>query len=203
MRLNKFSFIGLICAVVLMSCQGTDKSGKQQQDSAAVGNQSDSLKEANASNQPKDVTNKSKVDGDGAAFMKAAALGGMMEVDLGKLATEKSNNPKVKAFAAKMVADHTMANQELKGIAQKLGVILPDAYPADMKDHMKMMKSLQGAAFDKHYIDMMVNDHDKTVNLFRSASSLRKEVKDFAAKTLPVIEGHAKDAKDIQAGLKP
>jgi len=154
-------------------------------------------------NMPKDVTNQSKVDEDEAVFMKTAAVGGMMEVDLGKLA-QKSANAKVKAFAAQMVADHSKANAELKAIAASSGIILPSVYPAAEQAHVDMMKKMTGAAFDKHYVEMMVTDHDKTVALFKGAASgsKTKEVKDFAAKTLPVIEGHFAKAKALQGEMK-
>lgn len=149
-----------------------------------------------------DLTNQSKVDGDEAAFMNKAAIGGMMEVDLGKIAM-KSTNPKVKAFAEQMVTDHTKANNELKALAVKTKILLPEAYPADEKAHIDMMKSMTGAAFDKHYIDMMVTDHDKTIALFNTgAVSQDKDVSSFAKNTLPVIKGHFEKAKTIQAGLK-
>jgi len=149
-----------------------------------------------------DVTNQSKVDGDEAAFLTKAALGGMMEVDAGKIAM-KSTNPKVKAFAAQMVTDHTKANAELKALAAQKKIILPSEYPSEEKAHMDAMKKMTGADFDKHYIDMMVTDHDKTIALFKSGSeSADTEVKDFANKTIPVITGHFEKAKAIQAGMK-
>ena len=195
----KFSAV-LVVFAGLAACQNTDRSGNAQLDSAPVG--SDSLRRADSSDAPKDVTHMSKVDGDGAAFMDTAAVGGMMEVDLGKLALEKSSNAEVKKFAAQMVADHTKANTDLKAIAAKLEHLLPSAYPADVKAHMDAMKKLSGKEFDKHYMGMMVNDHVKTLDLFRSASSLRGEIKDFAANTLPVLEKHHQMAKEINASLK-
>jgi Predicted outer membrane protein len=195
----KFSAALMIFAG-LVACQNTDRSGNAQLDSAPVG--SDSLRKADSSDAPNDVTQMSKVDGDGAAFMDTAAVGGMMEVDLGKLALEKSTNSKVKEFAALMVADHTKANTDLKAIAAKLEHLLPSAYPADVKAHMDAMKKLKGKAFDAHYMNMMVNDHVKTLALFRSASSLRSEIRDFAARTLPVLEKHNQMATQINASLK-
>ena len=194
----KFS-AALMIVAGLAACQNTDRSGNAQLDSAPVG--SDSLRRADSSDAPNDVTHMSKVDGDGAVFMDSAAVGGMMEVDLGKLALEKSVNVKVKEFAARMVADHTKANTDLKAVAAKLKHLLPADYPADVKAHMDAMKKLSGKQFDAHYMDMMVNDHVKTLNLFRSASSLRAEIKDFAARTLPVLEKHHQMAKEINASL--
>ena len=150
----------------------------------------------------KNITNESKVSSDAAGFMKTAAIGGMMEVELGQVAL-KSTNPKVKDFAALMIKDHSKANAELKALATKSGILLPAEYPADDKAHVEMMKKMTGDAFDKHYIAMMVTDHGKTVALFKTgARSREKEVSDFAKKTLPVIEGHFEKAKAIEATLK-
>ncbi|WGQ10698.1 DUF4142 domain-containing protein [Pedobacter gandavensis] len=195
----KFSAAVMIFAG-LAACQNTDKSGNAQMDSAPVGK--DSLRRASSADAANDLTNMSKVDGDGAVFMDTAAVGGMMEVDLGKLALEKSSNAQVKKFAAQMVEDHTKANTDLKAVAAKLEHLLPSAYPADVKVHMDAMGKLSGREFDKHYMDMMVNDHVKTLNLFRSANSLRAEIKDFVARTLPVLEKHHQMAEQINASLK-
>ena len=190
----------LMVVAGLTACQNTDTSSNAQQDSAPVG--SDSLRRVENSAGPRDVTHMSKVDGDGAAFMDTAAVGGMMEVDLGKLALEKSANAQVKEFAAQMVADHTKVGADLKAVAAQLEHLLPKTYPADVKAHMEAMKKLSGKEFDKHYMDMMVNDHVKTLNLFRSASSLNGKIKDFAARTLPVLEKHHQMATQINASLK-
>src|SRR5437868_5367671 len=103
---NIFNFFALLLIFTGFSaCQNTDRSGHAQLDSAPVG--SDSLRMKDSLPASNDVTQKSKVDGDGAAFMDTAAIGGMMEVDLGKLTLEKSTNSRVREFAAQMVADHT------------------------------------------------------------------------------------------------
>jgi putative membrane protein len=162
----------------------------------------DAPQDANPGKNLRDYTNESNVDSDDAAFMKKAALGGMMEVDLGKVA-QKSANPEVKAFATQMVTDHTKANKELKALAMKSEILLPTEYYADQDEHIKKMKALSGPEFDKHYIDMMVNDHTETVKLFRAATETRsKDLKKFATQTLPVLEGHYAKAKAIQAKLK-
>lgn len=162
------------------------------------------FKESGTKDQKKDndVTQQSGVDSDEAVFMKTAALGGMMEVELGKIA-QKSTNPQVKAFAQQMVTDHTKANDELKQLALEKKVLLPTEYPAEEKAHIEMMKKMTGTAFDKHYVAMMVTDHDKTVALFKGGMNTQtKEVRDFAKKTLPVIMQHDEKAKALQALLK-
>jgi putative membrane protein len=203
--LNLFGLL-VIGACTFQACNSPENRGGGADSAATDSSRTDStglsMSGSSKDSMPADVTNQSKVDTEEAAFMKKAAIGGMMEVDLGKIA-QKSTNPKVKAFADQMVTDHTKANTELTALAAKTGVVLPVAYPAEEKAHMDMMKKMTGAAFDKHYIGMMVTDHDKTVALFKSAeTSQDKGVSDFVKKTLPVITGHFEKAKAIQAELK-
>jgi putative membrane protein len=184
------------------ACQGTDKTGETFDDSSKLDERADSVVRSTDHSGPKNETNESNVDEDGAAFMKTAALGGMMEVELGKLAQSQATNTRVKEFGAKMVIDHQNANAELKAIAESNGILLPAEYPADVKAHVQAMKKLKGAAFDKQYMDMMVYDHAKTLNLFRNAGVGKDVLKDYVARTLPVLESHRKLAVEINNELK-
>src|SRR3982750_4561290 len=66
-------------------------------------------------------------------FVKDAAEGGMAEVELGRLAVEKASNADVKKFGQRMVEDHNKANEELKDIAGKQNVALPNEPTAKHK----------------------------------------------------------------------
>jgi putative membrane protein len=137
------------------------------------------------------------------AFMNQAAIGGMMEVEAGKIAQEKASKAAVKAFGAKMVQDHTKAGDELKALAASKGITLPAALPEMEQKHLDAMKGMSGIAFDKHYMSMMVNDHGKTIDLFEQATmSTVPEVKSWAEKTLPVLKGHNEMAGKIYAEIK-
>lgn len=60
-------------------------------------------------------------------FLKDAATGGLMEVEPGKLAAQKGWSDAVKQFGQKMVDDHSKANKELKQVASKDSIKVPDA----------------------------------------------------------------------------
>lgn len=182
---------------------GSTRGGRAAEEEGTKKNDPSSTKgPVNTDNTPTNVTFETKVDESESNFMKNAALGGMMEVDLGKIA-QKSTNLKVKAFAEQMVTDHSKANAELKALAHKSRILLPASYTEEEKSHIDGMKKLTGASFDKHYIDMMVTDHKKTLALFKTgADSSDKGLRDFAKKTLPVITGHYEKAKAIQTELK-
>jgi len=170
----------------------------------------DSKANADSANETKDTsTNAAEtggiaVDTDDSQFAVEAANGGMAEVELAKLAETKATNAKVKEFAAMMIKDHTMANEELMGIAKTKNITLPTTVGADQQTVMGDLQKKTGAEFDKGYVDAMVKDHDKDVTLFEKASKDAKdtELKSFATKTLPVLKMHQQAIKAIQDGMK-
>jgi putative membrane protein len=138
-------------------------------------------------------------------FMKQAAENSMTEVEASKLALTKASNSQVKSFAQHMVDDHTKANTELMQLAQSKGVALPNDPSMLQKSKMKSMSSMDGADFDKRYVDTVgVKAHEDTVKMFQKASKDAKdpELKAWAAKMLPSLQEHLKMAKDLQAAVK-
>lgn len=125
-------------------------------------------------------------------FVTKAAEGGLAEVQLGKLATEKASNPAVKQFGERMVTDHSKANDELKQVASQKGITLPAEPNAKQKSEYDRLSKMSGAEFDKAYMKLMVADHRTDVSEFRheSQSGSDSDVKAFAAKTLPTLETH-------------
>jgi putative membrane protein len=130
------------------------------------------------------------------SFMKDAAKGGMMEVDMGKMAQEKGKSAEVKKIGSRMVADHSKANAELMGIAKKKGV--------DLSKEKATMEKMDDANFDKQYIDMMVKDHEKDLAAFQAEAKdgSDAEVKAFASKTSEVIKKHLALVKAAQGKMK-
>ena len=137
------------------------------------------------------------------AFLAAAAVGGMAEVELGQLAEDKASNDAVKAFGAQMVTDHGKANRDLQALAQQEKVELPTKLDAKNTALRDRLAKLSGSAFDRAYMSAMVEDHEQDVAEFSAVakSSTDPGVKDFAARTLPVLEGHLKMAKGVQSSL--
>jgi putative membrane protein len=133
-------------------------------------------------------------------FILDAAKGGMAEVELGKLAADRAQNDEVKKFAQRMVDDHSKANDQLKQIAESKGIKIPTETEAKQKALMQRLEKLQGAAFDRAYMNAMVNDHVKDVSEFkREANSGRdSQVKSFASSTLPTLEEHLQQAKQAR-----
>ena len=105
-------------------------------------------------------------------FASKAAAGGLAEVDLGRLAEQNAGSANVKAFAQRMVTDHTQANQELMAIANKAGLDLPSTPDDELKSVMSKLKGEKGPAFDKGvYVGEMVQDHQKDVAEFEKEAT--------------------------------
>ena len=134
-------------------------------------------------------------------FVLDAAKGGMAEVQLGKLATERGQSDEVKKFGQRMVDDHTKANEELKSIAESKSIKLPDELEGKDKALMTRLEKLNGAAFDRAYMNAMVTDHQKDVNEFKKESNAGRDpqVKSFASSTLPTLEEHLQQAKQTRS----
>ena len=135
------------------------------------------------------------------AFAKAAAMGGMAEVDLGKLAAGNGSSADVKQFGQRMVDDHGKGNDELKSWAAQKGVTLPAALNAKHKAEHARLEKMTGSAFDRAYMAAMVADHNQDVAEFQRESKAAKDadLKAWAAKTLPTLQDHQKSAKEINA----
>jgi putative membrane protein len=137
-------------------------------------------------------------------FMMKAAQGGMAEVELGKMAVQKASSDRVKQFGQQMVDDHSRANDELKSLAAGKGMTLPGAVDAKDKATIRRLEGLQGEAFDRAYMEDMVNDHQADIAEFQREADHGSdpEVKAWAAKTLPTLQHHLQMAQDVWSAVK-
>jgi len=138
-----------------------------------------------------------------ATFVKTAALDGMTEVELGKLAASKSSTSDVKRFAQKMVQDHGQANQQLAAVARSKGLPVPTKLDAQHEAMVKELSAKSGAAFDSAYASHMAKAHTKAVALFEAASqSSDPDLAAFAKQTLPTLQEHEQLANNLNASVE-
>ena len=125
-------------------------------------------------------------------FAMEAAMGGMAEVELGRVAAQKGASDEVRQFGQRMVDDHSKANQDLMQVASAKGWALPTALDAKHQADVQKLSALSGDKFDKTYVDMMLKDHKKDVPEFQkeSAGGADADVKAFAARTTPTLQDH-------------
>jgi putative membrane protein len=134
-------------------------------------------------------------------FIKKAAAHGAAEVELGTLATQRAARPAVRDFGAKMVKDHGAANAELATLAKSKGVDAPTTPDPMHKAVRDRLMALQGADFDRAYMQEMVKDHTQDVAEFEKASQTASDadLRNWAAAKLPTLREHLALARDVNS----
>ena len=134
-------------------------------------------------------------------FMMEAAMGGMMEVELGRVAAQKGMSDSVKQFGQRMVDDHSKANTELMTLATSKGITLPAALDDKHRKEVTKLSGMSGAEFDRAYMKLMVSDHKKDVSEFekQSTKATDPDVKAFATNTLPTLKDHLQQATTVES----
>jgi putative membrane protein len=138
-------------------------------------------------------------------FVEKAGTSGLAEVEMGELGVQKAKNSEVKAFAKRIVADHTKANQELLTASKGKGVQVPSSRSAMHKATVeKFQQQDAGKNFDRDYMEQMVEDHKADIELFETAADdgkLDADLRSYAKKTLPTLRDHLKQAQAIESKL--
>jgi putative membrane protein len=118
------------------------------------------------------------------AFIQKAAGGGQQEVENGKLAEKQGKSADVKRIGARMVADHTRANKELTELATRKGV--------KFDTRGVRAQNIGAADFDRTYLKLLEVDHRSDIADFQkeATSGDDRDVKAWAAKTLPMLKEH-------------
>lgn len=96
-------------------------------------------------------------------FVKDFAIVNMAEVELGRLAADHAASADVKKFGQMMVDDHTMAGDKLKAIATEHNIDWPAGVDDKHRDLRDKLSKLQGADFDREYMDAMVDGHQDAI----------------------------------------
>jgi putative membrane protein len=151
---------------------------------------------SNATGEQTGMANMSSKDRD---FIMDAAMGGMEEVELGKVAAQQGMSAEVKQFGQRMVDDHSQANSELMSLASSKGITLPTELDQKHRSEVTKLSGMSGADFDREYTKMMVSDHRKDVSEFekQSTKGTDADLKAFATKTLPTLREHLRMAEAL------
>jgi putative membrane protein len=137
-----------------------------------------------------------------AGFVKEAAQAGMAEVQGSRMALQKSKEQAVRDFAQRMVDDHTKAGDELKELAHKKNVAVPDKASQAQQKKIDSLRKVSGHEFDQRYSEFFgVPAHEEAVNLFEkeAKTGADADLRQFAEKTLPTLREHLRMAHGLQA----
>ena len=108
------------------------------------------------------------VHADAEGFINDMTIAGLTEVQLGKIAAERAASADVKAFGQMMVKDHSQAGDELKQVASQMKIQPPTQLDQKRKDLVDKLSKLQGAEFDREYINAMVQGHQEVLGKVRA-----------------------------------
>ena len=136
--------------------------------------------------------------------LKDMAPANINEVAAGKIALNKAESSDVKAYAQKMVDDHSAALTKVQTVAEQKGVTLPTEPDAKHKTMAAKLEKQSGAEFDKMYMtNAGTQDHKMVLSTLQSDAKKIKDpdVKALADAHTPVVEEHLKSAQEMsQAG---
>lgn len=137
------------------------------------------------------------------------ATANQVDIDAGKLATSKAAAKEVKAFAQVMVADHSGVNKSAKDLAARLNVT-PESNATSNSlqqggdDNLAALKKLDGAAFDRAYVDHEVAYHQAVLDAVDRTlipAAQNAELKALLVKVRPAFVAHLAHAKQLQSML--
>lgn len=133
-------------------------------------------------------------------FIKDAAVDGLYEVEIGKIASQRAADPAVKSFAQMLVNHHSAANDELKQLASSRNVEIATELPMMKRRSVERLSKMSGSEFDREFVNkVMIKEHEKDIKRFEEASREAKdpEVRAWAEKTLPTLRQHLADAQKL------
>jgi putative membrane protein len=132
-----------------------------------------------------------------------------VDIDAGRLAEARAASPEVKAFGRMMVTDHSGVNAAAVALVTRLHVTPEDNPTAESlrkggQDNVAQLQALQGAAFDKAYIDHEVAYHEAVlaaVDKTLIPDARNADLKALLVKVRPAFVAHLDHAKALQAKL--
>jgi putative membrane protein len=126
-----------------------------------------------------------------ASFLEQSAALCLGEIAAGRAVAASSHDPQVQEFALQMVSDCRSQENELQGLAQKMGVSLPHSLDAENLREIGSMTSTPAKGLNGAYIHMQLQDDEKALGLVEQAvRSGDPGVHAFAEATLPLLKRH-------------
>ena len=115
------------------------------------------------------------------------------------LAAKKASNASVTALAARVLSNQ---QTELAQLRQFMTSVAEDMAPSN-RDMMKKMpveklETTSGAAFDRLFLDMMVEHHQDALTMTRGAKLVMTAVQEFARRTTARLESELKEMQTLR-----
>ena len=133
------------------------------------------------------------------SFLTDAAQGDAAEVKMGTLAEKNGGSAEAKDFGKMLVTDHTKAGQQVKATAQEVGTTVEAQPNSEQQKDYDQLAKLKGAAFDKEFARISVEDHQKDIAKFQKESDAKDgPASKLAEQQLPTLKKHLQMAQSLQ-----
>lgn len=136
-------------------------------------------------------------------FLQAAANNCIWKINLGDLAKKQAASNDVKQYGEKMATDHGQYYQELNRLADRKGVAFAVDPDRVRKNTFVFFSQEYGAAFDRNYISLMIDDNQRDLSLYRKEAEKGhdEEIRAFAANIINKLESYVLAAEKILLDL--
>ncbi|MDB5720674.1 MAG: hypothetical protein JWP15_1292 [Alphaproteobacteria bacterium] len=134
----------------------------------------------------------------GPAFLKGAAQGDNSEVTLGRLAQQRAGSRGVRDYGRTLASDHGSHLVKVQATARQMHVALPGGMKPDARQAYAHLQHLRGAAFDREFVQHMIDDHRKDIAEYEEqARSGDRATASLARDTLPTLRNHLRIAQGL------
>jgi putative membrane protein len=105
------------------------------------------------------------------SFVENILKNNQTQVEMSQMAQEKASSGDVKDFSQRMIQVHTTLNNQLKPLAQQLGIGQTQKPSKDEKKEIAQLQQLSGADFDTAYLQAMAKEQEHTLQQFKRQES--------------------------------
>lgn len=125
-------------------------------------------------------------------FVRKATESGFAVIQFGQLAAQKGASDDVKKLGQTMVADHATLDNDMKPVADELGVRLPGKMNKADQEEFDKLSALSGNDFDTEYVAYTLKGHRKDLGAFHSEGDQTNDpqLREAIASQEKVIRGH-------------
>ena len=136
-------------------------------------------------------------------FVARTSQANLAEVQMSAWAKEHALSDEVRQFATKVLNDHTVLADQLRGLAAKQGA--PPVSDLDPKDaaELERLKTLEPNLLDRAYMREVMRWHQKEAEAFKREVDTGKDpaLRYWAYQMLPKIQAHIRLGEDTERAI--
>jgi len=130
-------------------------------------------------------------------FIRSAMEGGVSEIALAQQVLRQTSDPTARAFAHRMIRDHSQNDRQLEQVAQSLGMNPPQHPDSDAQQEMQQLAGMRPEAAAREYLRYEVSDHHKDIADFTQelSTTSNDQIRSYVQASLPVLHAHLRLAE--------